>query len=291
MLIEMGDNLKQEQFEIIAEAIKNYHSKKEGIIKYLREHGQILDLKDEISIPNFNFSRELKDREIGIKSLPFFYEFINIRKIALIKMNLNIHRGLLDRWEKKGRQGLVLHDLGIHNDILRFLNQVEQFILRGIDTKMEFDLNDIQDKQGFNYFFQGDSSLIIDDFRVLHETVVDLTYKLSMNHYHPPFSLLTDSNTLGWANRNFFPNTEPIDSYKDRVIKLNDIDEWLDLKGNGDKHKKYEADLICMAKKRPYSDPIKVIEKEPLDIIQVYGGIVIYWIGGLEAEENAISRL
>ncbi|MHA1250201.1 MAG: hypothetical protein ACTSRP_09460 [Candidatus Helarchaeota archaeon] len=287
----MDYNLDQEQFNIIAKAIMDYQSKKDGIIKYLRENNQVIDLEDKLSISNFHYSREMKDREIGIKDLPFFGNFIKIGRIALIKMSLKIDKSLIDWCEKRGWDGLLLQDLNIHNDVKRFLDLIEQFILRGSNTKLKFDLNDIQDKKGFNYFFHSGSSIVIDNFKDLHEAVVNLTYKLSMNYFHPPFTLLTDSNTLNWANRNYFQNTESIDTYRDRVIKLNDIDCWLDLNGNGDAPNSNEADLICIANKRPYSDPIRLIEKKPVNIIPFYGGIVLYWAGALEVEDNAISRI
>jgi len=239
-------------------------------------------------------STELRDREIGIKALPFFDNFIKIRKVALIKMSLKIDKRLLDRWDKRGRQGLVLHDLNIHNDILRFLNQVEQFILRGTDTILEFAVNDIHDEYGFNYFFHNitsEKSITINEFREVHETVNDLVYQLRKYYYNPPFTLLSDSNTLKWARINFFPDKDGIVTFRDRVMELNDIDKWLDLSGNADNPNGDETNLVCIAEKKLYSDPIRIIEKEPLNIISVYDGIIIYWVGALEAEDNAISRL
>jgi len=41
--IEMSNNLETEQSEIIREAIINFLTNKKGIIKFLRERGQVID--------------------------------------------------------------------------------------------------------------------------------------------------------------------------------------------------------------------------------------------------------
>ncbi len=41
--IEMSNNLEPEQSEIIREAIINFLTNKKGIIKFLRERGQVID--------------------------------------------------------------------------------------------------------------------------------------------------------------------------------------------------------------------------------------------------------
>jgi len=293
MSIEMGYNLEPEQFEIIGEAIIDYLSNRKGIIKFLRKRGQVIDLEDEIPIPDLRYSRDLEDGEIGIKSILIHKYFTKIHRMAVIRMTLKIDKRLLDRWDNSGRQGMTLHDLKIHNNIKRFLDQIEQFLLRGTDSKLEFAVNDIHEDEELNCFFHGydiGSDINIHEFRDLHEAVNNLTYELRKCHYNPPFSLMSDSKTLKWAKNKHFPIKDGIESYN-RVIELNDIDKWIDLNGNADNSRNDDYNLVCIAKKGPFSNPIKIIEKSPLNIIPVNGGIVLYWFGGLETTENAIKQV
>jgi len=89
--------LEQEKYKIIEKAINDYLSKKEGIIKYLREKDQIIDLKEKIPINNFNFSKKLRVGEIGIKAIPFSDYFIKIHCLALIVMCLKIDNNLINK--------------------------------------------------------------------------------------------------------------------------------------------------------------------------------------------------
>ena len=84
MSIEMGYNLETEQSEIIGEAIKYYLLTKKGIMNFLRGKAHVIDLEDGIPIRDFRYSRDLKDREIGIKFLPIHKDFINIQRLTLI---------------------------------------------------------------------------------------------------------------------------------------------------------------------------------------------------------------
>jgi len=290
----MGYNLDQEKFNIIAKAIRDYQSKKNGIIKYLRENNQVIDLENKISISDFHYRGELKDREIGIKSIPFSHNFIKIRRIALIKMSLKIDLGLINRCEKKGWHGLILHDLNIQSDIKRFFDQIEQFILRGTDTKTDFDIIDIEKDRGFNCFFQGHNigdPIAITEFGNLHEIVNNLVHDIRCKYYTPPFCILSDSETLKWAEYKYFHVEDNIESYKDRVLMLNNCDDWLDLYGNADNSKGNDHSLVCFALNYFQDKAVKIIEKNPINIIHVHGGIVLYWCGALEVTENAIKMV
>lgn len=290
----MSYNLDQEQFEIIGEAIKDNLSNRKGIFSFLKKRGQVIDLEDEIYIHDFRYSRDLEDGEIGIKYLPFYKSGIKIRRVALIKIVLKIDEGLLDRWENNGRQGIVLHDLNIYSYIKRFLDQIEQFILRGTDTKLEFAVNDIGVDEVFNCFFHGHQKrdpINIHEFKNLHEAVVNLKYELRKEHYNPPFTLISDSETLKWAEYKYFQTIDGNESYKDKVIELNEINKWIDLHGNADNSNGDDYSLICIANKELFNTPINIIEKSPLNLFNFHSGIVLYWCGALETSENAIQQV
>lgn len=265
---------------------------RKGIINFLREKEGVIDLEDEISIPDFRYSKDLKNRDIGIKSLPFFKNFIKIRRIALIKMVLKIEKRLLDRWENNGRGGMVLHKLNIQNDIKRFFDQIEQFILRGTDTKTAFAVNDIGEDEVFNCFFLGQNNenpINIYEFRDLHEAVSNLKHKLRNYGYNSPFTILSDSETLKWAKYQYFHVGDKRETYKDRVLKLNKCDNWLELNGNADNSKGDDYKLVCFAHNRYFEKAIKIIEKSPINMFNCRGGIVLYWCGALEISDNAIQ--
>ena len=293
MSIGKGYNLEPEEFEIINEAVINYLSNRKGIYNFLKKRGQVIDLEDGIHISNFSFSRDLEDREIGIKALPFYEYGIQIRNVALIEMNLKIDQELLYEWKKKGKLGMVLHELKIHNDIKRFLDHVEQFILRGTDTKLEFVINDIDKDINFNCFFHGhvkQKSISIHEFKDLHEAVGKLKHDLREKDYNPPFTLMSDSETLKWAKYKF-PTGNRLISYRDKIKELNEIDKWIDLHGHADNSKSDDFNLVCIANKRYSNTPIKIVEKSPLNITNIYGGISLYWCGALEASDNAIQQI
>jgi len=289
----MGYNLEPEQFEFIEKAIKIFLSNRKGIFSFLNKKGQVIDLEDEIYIPDYTYSRDLEEGEIGIKSLPFSEYGIKICKVALIKMILKIDRGLLNRWDNNGRQGMVLHDLKIQRDIKRFLDQIEQFILRGTDTKNEFAINDIGKDEVFNCFFHGHYKsypIRIYEFKDLHEAVLNLGFDLRKEHYNPPFTLMSDSETLKWAEGKYFETLNGIVSYKDKIEKREEIDKWIDLYDNADNSKGDDNSLVCIAHKELFNNTFKIIEKRPLNILSVYGGIGLYWYGALEVKnKNAIQ--
>ena len=289
----MGYNLEPEQFEFIEKAIKSFLSNRKGIFNFLNKRGQVIDLEDEIYIPDYTYSRDLEDGEIGIKSLPFSKYGINISKVALIKMILKIDRGLLNRWINNGRQGMVLHDLKIQRGIKRFLDQIEQFILRGTDTKNEFAINDIGKDGVFNCFFHGHykhNPISLYKFKDLHTAVVNLNFDLRKEHYNPPFTLMSDSETLKWADCKYFETLDAIVLYKEKIEKREEIDKWIDLYDNADNLKGDDNSLVCIAHNELLNNTFKIIEKRPLNIFSVYRGIVLYWCGALEVKnKNAIQ--
>ena len=258
----------------------------------MKERGQIIDLEDEIYINHFQYSKDLKNSEIGIKSLPFHKNGFKSERIALIKMILKIENGLLNRWEKNGRQGMVLHDLRIHNELQRFYDQIEQFILRGTDTKNRFAANDIRKDEFFNCFFHGhDKRYPIDlsEFKDLHEAVVNLEYDLRKEHYNPPFTLMSDSETLKWPKYKYTPDGRI--SLKEKIEERQDIYKWIDLGENADNSKGDDYNLVCIANRDLFNKPIKIIEKNPLNIVCFIDGIILYWVGALEVSENAIQQI
>lgn len=288
----MDFNLKQEQFEIIENAINEFYSNEKGLFNFLREKGQVIDLKDEIYIPDFRYSRDLENGEIGIKALPFHRSGIKICSVALIKMILKIDYRIFNRWEKNGRHGLILHDLRIHNDVKRFIDQIEQFFLRGIDTKNEFSVSDVSKDEIFNCFFHRHDkrgSITLNDFRKLHEAIVNLKLDLQNANYNNPPTLMSDSVTFKWAESKYFQTIDGIESYKDKVIKMNNISKWINLHGNADNSKGDDYNLVCIANKELFNSLIKIIEKSSLNIINIYGGIALYWCGALEVTDNAIQ--
>ena len=285
----MNYNLEPEQFEFIEKAIKNLLTNRKGIFNFLNKRGQVINLEDKIYIPEYTYSRDLYEGEIGIKSLPFSAYGIKIRNLALIKMIIKIDRGLINRWDNNGRQGMVLHDLKIHGDIKRFLDQIEQFMLRGTDTKNEFAINDICKNEVFNCFFHGHYKhypISLAEFKDLHEAAVSLDFDLRKEHYNPPFTLMSDSETLKWAKYKNFQTPDGIVSYKDKIEKREEFDKWIDLDDNADNSKRDDNSLVCIANKELSNNTFKIIEKSPLSIFTFYGGIVLSWCGALEVNNN-----
>ena len=293
--IGMGYILEKEQFEVIERGVKDLLINRRGIFSLLNKRGQVIDLEEDIEIYNFKYSLELENGEIGIKSKPINLYGIKIKKVALVKMFLKINKELLDRWDSNGRrEATVLHDLKIQNDIRRFLDQIEQFILRGVDTKFEFNVNDIGKEEIFNCFFHGhdkQSPINLYDFRELHEAVIELASDLKKEHYNPPFTLMSDSETLKWAKYKYFETLEGIITFKKRIEEKREIDKWINLYDNADNSKGDDYSLVCVAHNEQFKNTFKIIEKSPLNIVPVNGGIIFYWCGALETSENAIQQI
>ncbi len=169
---------------------------------------------------------------------------------------------------------------------------MEQFLLRGTDTKNIFAVNEIGEDEAFNCFFLGqdnENPIYIHEFRNLHEAVNNLKHELRRNYYNPPFTLMSDSETLNWADYQYFPDKDGIVSYKDRVLELNEITNWIDLHGNGDNSKGDDYNLVCFAHNKYLNKAIKIIEKSPFNMFNYHSGIVLYWCGALEISDNAIQ--
>lgn len=289
----MGYELEQGQFEIIEKAINDLLQTRKGIINFLNERGQVIDLEDEIYIPDLRYSRDLENSEIGIKALPFHKYGIKIQRVALIKMNLKINNGLLKRLLKGEMQGMILHDLRIYSDVRRFLDQKEQFILRGIDTKDEFAINDIDKNDIFNCFFHVQDKqdhIRLFNFKDLHEVVVNLDYNLRKGHYNPPFTLMSDSKILKWSQGRHFETSDRIASYKEKIEERREIDNWIDLYDNADNLKGNDHRIVSIASNEQFNNPFKIIEKRSLNIVNTYEGIVLFWCGALEIKNlNSIQ--
>ena len=89
----------------------------------------------------------------------------------------------------------------------------------------------------------------------------------------------------------YFQTIDGIESYKDKVIELNEINKWIDLHGNADNSNGDDYSLICIANKELFNTPINIIEKSPLNLFNFHSGIVLYWCGALETSENAIQQV
>ncbi len=291
----MEYNLEQGQFEIIEKAIKYLLTTRKGIVSFLNERGQVIDLEDEISVPDLRYRQDLENGDIGIKSLPFHKPGVKIQRVALIKMNLKINTGLLKRRLKNGTQGMILHDLRIYNDIKYFLDQKEQFILRGIKTKNEFAINDLGKNEVFNCFFQVQDKrdrIRLFNFKDLHDAVVNLTYNVRKVHYNPPFTLMSDSKTLKWSQSKHFETPNGIVSYKEKIEERREIDNWIDLYDNADNSKGNDHSLVVIAFNEYFNNTFRIIEKSPLNLVNTYEGIVLFWCGALEIKNrNAIQSI
>jgi len=166
--------------------------------------------------------------------------------------------------------------------------------LRGKDTKYEFAVNDIDQDEIFNCFFHGyDKRFPINlyEFRDIHEAVVNLDFNLREENYNSTFSLMSDSETLKWAAYKYFETLEGIISFKDRIEERKEIDKWIDLYDNTNYSKGDDYRLVCIAHNEQFNYTFKIIEKSPLDLVSVYGGIVLYWCGALETSDNAIQQI
>lgn len=102
---------------------------------------------------------------------------------------------------------------------------------------------------------------------------------------------MSDSETLKWAEYQYFPVKNNLESFKDRVLKLNNCDNWLGLYGNANNSLGNDHNLVCSAHHYYQDKAVKIIEKSPINIFPVYGGIVVYWCGALKVADNAIQMV
>ena len=297
----MSFGLTEEQRKNIKRAIRyNIVEKKRGIISILRK----ADLVDHLDVRiNGEFGKDLNHGEIGIKSYSISSIDYEIDCVAEIKMVLRINGIVVDGMISRGD---IVEDSifqGIYPEINRFSNQLEQFLLRGTDTKDKFGDYNLQGDENFNCFFCSHNeitTLKLNECGGILRAINTLERNLKNTGISSPFILMSDSETH--MKGVLYDVPFGIDLTTTVKEHQNNIDEWFDLIYNADNEKKDDYKLICIPKSpNPQDPPFRLIEKSPLDISFRYNGgidhqfnyvIDLSWCGALEIiNKNAIQRI
>ena len=198
-------------------------------------------------------------------------------------------------------EGIIIQ--WISPELNRFSNQLEQFILRGIDTKDKFWEYNLQGDENFNSFFCGNNkitTLELNECGGILSAINTIERNLRNTGISPPFILMSDSEThMKGVLYNVPIGIDLTTSIKEHQ---NNIDEWFDLIYNADNERKDDYKLVCIPKcPNPQDPPFRLIEKSPLDISFRYNGgldnhfnyvLDLSWCGALEIiDKNAIQRV
>lgn len=203
-------------------------------------------------------------------------------------------------------RGGVVEDIiigGIYPKLNRFSNQLDQFMLRGTDTKDRFDEYNLCEDHDFYSFFCGNNkitNLKLDECGGILGAINIIEGNLRNTGISVPFILMSDSE-IHWKGEHYdAPNG--IDLTTSIKEHQTNIDEWFDLIYNADNERKDDYKLVCIPKSpNPQDPPFRLIEKSPLDISFRYNGgldhqlnyvLDLTWCGALEIiNQNAIQRV
>ena len=290
----MSNSFTEEQGAIVRKDISDFLLDKGKFLHLLRERGEVIDMEDKVN-PDISFNQELKHGQIGIKSHNVGFIDSKLKKIAVIKMILKIDRRLVNVWIENGMERNIIYAFKIFSDIVRFCNQIEQFILRGRDTKIPFLVNELKGDEHFESFFcslneiEENKVTIAGDF---YKAVINLEHRLRSENFFPPFALLSDSKTKIMAEIGPHYYEVPRKTEKRIIEEKNEIVEWMDLV-NANNSEENDHKLVCIANPDKYRPNFRVIEKSPLELFIAYdGSIVLYWCGALEIiNTQSIQRI
>lgn len=289
----MNYSFTKEQCEIIEKDFEDFLIDKGKFLHFLRERGEILNFRNEI-YPDISFSEELKHGEIGIKSHNINLIDSKLKKIAVIKMMLYINKRLVDDWISREMKENLIQAFRIFPEMVRFSNQIEQFILRGLDTRIPFKVSELNGDENFESFFCSFNkipSIKVDKSGGFHEAAQILKSNLKKANFFPPFTLLSDSKTKSMAEigPHYFEVSRKTE--KRNIEESNDISKWIDLV-NADNSNDEDHKLICIPNREKYGETFRVLEND-LKIFFTYNRrIVLYWCGALEIiDKNAIQRI
>ncbi len=290
----MNFNFTEKQAKIIRKDFKEFLLDKGRFLHFLRERGEICDVEDEI-YPDISFNQELKHGQIGIRSQNVGFIDSKLKKIGVIKMILKIDHRLVNVWVENGMKRNVIHAFEVFSDIVRFSNQIEQFILRGVDTKIPFTVNELKGDEYFESFFcsfNETEEIEVSEPGGFHRALGKLKKNLRSKNYFPPFTLLSDYKTKVKAEIGPHYYEVPGKTEKSIIKENNDIAEWID-PINANNSKENDNKLICFPKTDEYNLNFRVIEKSPLELfIANDGSIVLFWCGALEIiNKQSIQRI
>ncbi len=292
--------LSEEQREIIKQEIRHFIHSNGRILQFLRERELVDNLEEEII---YDFGQELEHGKIGIKSQRVSSSDYNMDYIAVIKITLKINIRFIENWISNGRklEDIVFHP-HIFKKLVNFYQQLEKFILRGMDIIDSFDLKNLEGTETFDSFFcspKETASINLNKFGDLYGAVGEMEIKLRREGFNPPFILLSDSATHMRAEM-FHAISNVMKSERQTIIDgKENIDDWIDLIYNADDLEKIDHKLVCIPKFKQIKPTFRLIEKSYLEIsFRNNGGldgglnynIDVYWCGALEiSDKNAVQ--
>lgn len=279
------DNLRRELAERIKESIEFRITEQNGILKLLRNRK--LGFENNIE---WGFNEKLEHGQMGIKSQMVETKPYNFFKnVAVIRMDFDldkiVHLNLRDFLNSSDFYRFT------RRYILNFCNQLERFVLRGMDIIHSFTLNELKDNESFNSFFTGDDGVAqISDLKGdLFGAVLEVSGGFR-DMSKPPCILMSDGETHNKALRTFYGDGRNLIYH----IKENQNIEWIDIFNNANSPDDYK--LVCFKEeyRNLLDSPFYLIERKdnPVNVYCFNTRVIVSWAGALEIRRlEGIKRL
>ena len=189
---------------------------------------------------------------------------------AEIKMNIEINKGLIDRWERQGRtKESLINRLGISEEITNFSDCLEKYLLRGQSVEFPFtNIKLIGGDKSDGFFCESTNTLIINnnEKNAFYEAIINIQHEFEYR-----------SGIVLMSNPKYYNQYDDKAQYKN-LLKINKL---IPIK---------EKDFIWVLNLDEYNPPFRYYENN-FSIDVAYGGglntnlryvFLLYWCGVLE---------
>ncbi len=222
-----------------------------------------------------------------IKNLDEIEDF----KVFIIEMALEIKKELIQQWFSKGRNNdNILKELDLEKSLEKFSIQVEQFILRGVDTKNKFDIIELNENEPLECFFPNNelkSPKKVKELGDLHQAILSLGLPLHYRDINPSYVLMSDPKSFEWRNKHYTIGV----TLNERIKETKKIKDWININYNAESSRGKNRHCVCIAN----LNYIKIIEeKNPVNIVHspYNDNLIIYWCGVFKVKDpKAIEQI